>query len=382
MFKLLICILIAIQLWLFPSQPALAQVLFDAPKTFTVSQSCNATTSIKRATNPVALKIGDRHQALGENKSFQPSHVLIGLNGSRKWVALSCGSYTDAIAEVPKDQNLNQDQNQNQNQDPIIVDQLPRNQTLKIIGFNVESDDLEDTDPQKVAQDMQGLPPADLWGLSEVASPEAAQIFRNAIAAGSDYESILGTTGTTDRLQIVYNTQRLKLTQPALELREVSGTRKPLVAQFQLQPSGPEFLFMVNHFNRRDAAVREAQAAAVREWATAQSLPIIAAGDYNFDVDPNTKKGNPAFEIFRQDDLFSWIEPDCVTQKNCPQTGTQCNPRFNSILDFTFVTGAAKSWQANSAILFAENDYCLREKLGFSDHRPVVATFEIPSGSS
>jgi len=356
------------------AQPALAQTFFETPKTFIVSEACNATTSIRRReTDPVALEINRQYQALGVNRSISPTHTLIEVNGARKWVALECGGY----AELPSPSD---------NSIPVTpVAETPRRvtspitagqQTLSVISFNVESD-VEDTDPNKVAQDIQRIPAADLWGLSEVANETAANIFRDAASAGADFGSILGTTGSNDKLQIVYNKKRLKLICTE-ELDEVAGTRKPLVAQFQLQPAGPEFLFTVNHFNRRDEDVRNAQAEGLRKWAATQSIPVLAVGDYNLDYDPSKSEGNDAFDIVMKDDVFNWIQPPCVGTNSCPPTGTQCDPQYNSILDFALVAGAAKQWEASSEILFAnEEDYCPKEKRGFSDHRPVSAHFRI-----
>ena len=166
------------------AQPALAQTFFETPKTFIVSEACNATTSIRRReTDPVALEINRQYQALGVNRSISPTHTLIEVNGARKWVALECGGY----AELPSPSD---------NSIPVTpVAETPRRvtspitagqQTLSVISFNVESD-VEDTDPNKVAQDIQRIPAADLWGLSEVANETAAKIFRDAASAGADF---------------------------------------------------------------------------------------------------------------------------------------------------------------------------------------------------
>jgi endonuclease/exonuclease/phosphatase family metal-dependent hydrolase len=249
---------------------------------------------------------------------------------------------------------------------------------LSVISYNVESDDLQDTDPVLVGQDIETIGVADLWGLSEVSGSAASEIFRRAIATpDSDYRSILGTTGTVDRLQIVYDAKKLKLIADR-ELRGSGGTRDPLVAQFEFLPTGREFLFTVNHFNRRDEEKREAQAEFLRDWAEQQTLPIIAVGDYNFDYEPQTQQGNEAFDIFQKNDTFEWIQPQCLDDRSCPATGTQCNPNYSSILDFVFVSGGAKNWQGQSDVLFLDEDICAREGDGFSDHRPVAARFEIP----
>lgn len=248
---------------------------------------------------------------------------------------------------------------------------------LSVISYNVESDDIEDTDPQKVAEDIQRIAGADLWGFSEVANRDAAAIFRDAVAyPGADFDSRLGTTGSNDKLQFVFNQNVLRLIDWD-ELDNSGGTRAPLFARFEFIPNGQQFLFTVNHFNRGDKEKRQKQAQTLRDWAERETLPIIAVGDYNFDFNPQTKSGNQAFEIFLEDDTFEWLEPQCLRNGNCPDTGTQCDPRYNSILDFVFVANEAKKWSADSQVLFLDEAVCSKEKEGYSDHRPVIANIEL-----
>ncbi|MEB3279328.1 MAG: endonuclease/exonuclease/phosphatase family protein [Lyngbya sp.] len=249
---------------------------------------------------------------------------------------------------------------------------------LSIISYNVESDDLEDTDPRLVAEDIREIAGADLWGLSEVADQVAADIFTEAVAVpGSDFESIFGTTGTLDKLQIIYNQNKLEL-QDSEELDNIGGSRSPLVAHFKFLPTGQEFLFTVNHFNRGSEIKRNQQAENLRNWVQAQSLPVIAVGDYNFDFDLAKKKGNKAFDLFLQKEVMTWIKPNCLKTNSCPPTGTQCDPQYASILDYVFVSPMAKNWPGESDILLIQKQVCQKEKEGFSDHYPVTANFSIP----
>jgi endonuclease/exonuclease/phosphatase family metal-dependent hydrolase len=249
---------------------------------------------------------------------------------------------------------------------------------LSIISYNVESDDLDDTDPHLVAEDIREIVGADLWGLSEVADQAAADIFTEAVAvSGSDFKSIFGTTGSLDKLQIIYNQNKLDLLERE-ELDNIGGSRSPLVAHFKFLPTGQEFLFTVNHFNRGSESKRNQQAENLRDWAEAQSLPVIAVGDYNFDFDLAQKKGNKAFDIFLRKDVMTWIKPNCLKTNSCPPTGTQCDPKYASILDYVFVSQIAKKWPCESDILFVQKQVCQKEKDGFSDHYPLMANFSIP----
>ncbi|WP_144052155.1 endonuclease [Gloeocapsa sp. PCC 73106] len=241
---------------------------------------------------------------------------------------------------------------------------------VSIVSYNVESDKIEDTDSLLVAQDIKLIKPADLWALSEVKNENDARIFDSVI--GSNYSSILGKTGASDRLQIIFNNKRLELIE-SRELANFGGTRAPLVAQFKLRANNREFLFMVNHFNRVNAEKRNIQAENLRQWTLAQKLPVIAAGDYNLDFSLKNRTGNKAFDILMSDDTFLWLEPLCLSQGNCPNTGTQCNPRYHAILDFILLGGSAKQWQGKSEILFKDQPVCEKESKGYADHYPVAA---------
>ena len=193
------------------------------------------------------------------------------------------------------------------NASPVLADHL------SVISYNVESDDIDDTDPQKVAEDIKKIAGADLWGFSEVANQDAADVFQEAVAyPGADFDSRLGTTGSNDKLQLAFNKNVLKLINWD-QLDNSGGTRAPLFARFEFIPNGQQFLFMVNHFNRGDEVKRQKQAKKVREWAKKETLPIIAVGDYNFDFDIQTKSNNKAFDIFLEDDVFEWIQPHCLS---------------------------------------------------------------------
>jgi len=245
-------------------------------------------------------------------------------------------------------------------------------ETLTVVTFNVESDD--DTLKEQVAKDIETIADAvDLWGLVEVADKDQANAYRAAAAkGGGKYRYILGESGGEDRLTILYNLDRLRLMNTQ-ELDQLPGSRKALVSRFKMKESGREFYFAVNHFNRGDASRRQRQARGFSDWIKKQKLPVIAVGDYNFDYDPKRHIGNRSFEIFSQGRTVKWIQPHCVSEGNCPKTGTQCDPNYSSILDFVFAANGAEFWAIGSEVLYRERDYCARDRRGHSDHRPVRA---------
>jgi hypothetical protein len=71
------------------------------------------------------------------------------------------------------------------------------------------------------------------------------------------------------------------------------------------------------------------------------------------------------------DGAFEWLRPAVLVK-------TQCDPQFNSVLDFVFIARDAKNWSVKSEILEHQPQYCTLDPQGGSDHRPVAAWFDIP----
>ncbi|MEO0952747.1 MAG: endonuclease/exonuclease/phosphatase family protein [Pseudomonadota bacterium] len=245
-----------------------------------------------------------------------------------------------------------------------------------VMGYNVESDD--DTKWTTVAEDMASLGHVDIWGLSEVQNRAAVRIFRNAAKQGSDsddprYYYLLGENGRSDRLAIIYNEHRFEHLDVYELIDEVGGDRPPLVAHMRDLDTGLEFLFMVNHLNRGDSSKRQRQALGLRIWAESIDLPVVAMGDYNFDWDVTTERGNKAFRYFMEGEHWDWIEPNCALDNDFSDCQpTQCNPNYTSILDFLFVAGEAKNWFIQSEILEPRPDYCDFDGTGGADHLPII----------
>lgn len=99
-FRLTACILI---FTLGGLSPAYAQTSFPQPRDFIIDQPCEAYTSLKKQTNPVALAVGQTYSAVGENKQPDATHAAIKLGTENKWVALICGHYTDASPATGSD---------------------------------------------------------------------------------------------------------------------------------------------------------------------------------------------------------------------------------------------------------------------------------------
>jgi len=246
---------------------------------------------------------------------------------------------------------------------------------ITVLGYNVESGDSVPSTTAEYIREVQGEV---LWGFSETLNASWLTTFAEAAAddGSQDFQTLLGTTGFSDRLGIVWDDNILEmLGSTELDNINVGGTvRAPLVARFRIRESGTEFKFMVNHLWRTDSSGRFEQAQLLNQWAAAETLPVIAVGDYNFDwaVEGGDEDHDAAYDELIADDVWTWVRPD-------PLIATQCNFSYNSVLDFTFVANGAQGWASSSDILFPENVYC-QDTPEKPDHRPVQARFTIPLG--
>jgi len=252
----------------------------------------------------------------------------------------------------------------------------PQAQTLTVIAFNTESGG---ADPGVIADTFENLPRADVWGFSEVQSESWANTFEEAVAevAGSEFQLILGSTGGGDRLAIIYNADTLELVSD-FELHDINiggNVRAPLVGRFRMNGTPLEFFFVVNHLYRSRPERRHQQATLLNEWAATQTIPVVMAGDFNFDwsVADGDHDHDTGFDNLTAGAVMQWVRPNDLVR-------TQCSS-FDSVLDFVFVGGEARNWSGSGDILFREASYCPDDNTT-SDHRPVSATFTLAAETS
>lgn len=252
---------------------------------------------------------------------------------------------------------------------------------LKIIAWNVES---EGAESDTIANDLTRFKDCQVFALSEVLRQDMRR-FADAIGHANErrFHFINSNTGNDDRLQIIFDATRLKLLE-SRELFNVQGAeiqdrewrhRSPLVAKFRDQETGEIFFLMVNHLARGDSKLRARQAAALREWVSTEELPMIAVGDYNFDYNFETEKGNAGFDEFTRDGIWKWVKPDALIDSNwADHDGDGEDDYPGSILDFAFVARGAKEWKARSRVIVHRGDFPDDERT--SDHRPIELIVE------
>lgn len=276
---------------------------------------------------------------------------------------------------------------------------------FRLLAWNVESNrpgSPPDSDPRVIANQLVALleKPAtrgQIVALSEV-TPADVHAYREAVALGLDAETDFVTSASggfrdSDTLLLVVDASRFRI-EDALELHRYGGiaanfnvddekspehgtvrSRSPLAARIRDLATGEWFWLVVVHLARGEDDLRTDQARMLVAWARDQKAPVIAAGDFNFDWDMYTKRGNPACDAMLADDVWKWIQPDPLRDTNW--AAARDNPRRDrfpdTILDFVFVAQAARSWKGTSEVIVRPGDFPDDDE--GSDHRPILATF-------
>ena len=237
----------------------------------------------------------------------------------------------------------------------------------KFLCWNIES---EGSDPKVIAQQLMEMGSFDVYALTEFL-PTAKELFETTL--GEDFELIMSRSGRNDRLAIAFDTRVYDLVK-SFEVKKINFKnryRAPLVAQLKHRTSGVEFLVMNNHLARGKEEVRLIQAKQLVAWARTQLLPIVALGDYNLDYVFATEKGNSAFLPMLHDNVWKWVKPVEMIDTNWydnPRDPDGEDDYPGSLLDFAFVSGPAKAWQATCKVIVRPGDFPDDETT--SDHRP------------
>lgn len=245
---------------------------------------------------------------------------------------------------------------------------------LRILAWNVESDG---NDPIVIAEQLKRMDDYHIYALSEAGRYDVMP-YADALGHGKGFTFFHfgSSTGRDDRLAFIFDSSRLELIKSSELFLQGSRRlndwrhRSPLVGHFRDKLNQVEFLVTVNHLARGNAKLRTEQAAGLREWAAEQTLPVIAVGDYNLDYDFPTEKGNSAFDEFVKDDTWTWVKPAKMIDTNwADYNGDGVDDYPDSMLDFAFVAGEAKSWNPKSKVITRRGDFPDNDRT--SDHRPV-----------
>tara|TARA_R110002049_G_scaffold47902_1_gene138372 strand:- start:61373 stop:62215 length:843 start_codon:yes stop_codon:yes gene_type:complete len=255
---------------------------------------------------------------------------------------------------------------------PTVPENSSAPNAIRILAWNVESGG---NFPPVIASQLENeFSGYDIYALSEVL-PTSFQQYQEAL--GPTFLSIEAEMGQDDRLQFLVDGERFELIEWE-ELNESGGYRmndgkhrSPLMVHLMDRMTGERLKVVNNHLARGDADFREEQASGLREWAREQSVATIAVGDYNFDYWFTRREGNSGFAAMLRDNVWSWVKPAEWVDTNWDEDRDHPgNDRYpDSMLDFAFVAGPAKVWDASCRVIVLPGDFPDNEDT--SDHRPV-----------
>ncbi len=246
---------------------------------------------------------------------------------------------------------------------------------ITLVTWNVG---LADADAANIATQLAAFDGVDLWVLQETNRAGAASLLETAAEMGeaADFAAVLGASGAAIPLLTLYDADRFTLIE-SYELDPINTTghvRAPLVLHLRDNRSATEFLLVNNHLYRTRATERHTQARLLNGWAVTQSLPMIAAGDYNFDLDrefgESKEDRDAGYDLMTRFDRWQWVRPETIVPTEC---GDSLPCTYDDVLDFVFVANDARAWPATSQIIVRPGDF--PDDTTKSDHRPVMATF-------
>lgn len=289
----------------------------------------------------------------------------------------------------------------------VSMSQNASGQEFKILAWNVESNRPNQapvSDANVLAMELETMLRSDatrsqIVSLSEV-EPKTFSIYVQAVAKGMQSEVDYVTTASggyhdSDSVMLIVDKKRFEIVD-TLELHRFGGmkgnfnvettngddlgelrARSPLAARVRDLQSKKTFWVVANHLARGEADLRTSQAKMLGLWAQSQPDPVIAVGDFNFDYDFATQKGNEGFKAMLESGVWQWLKPDPLIDSNWSDDRRVTDRRVDrypdSLLDFVFVANGAKSWKGEADVVVRPNDFPDSDKT--SDHRPMISRF-------
>ena len=261
--------------------------------------------------------------------------------------------------------------------------------TFRLITWNMQSDfddARKESDPDFLAKQMAEKGAVDIWALTEVLNQDSLSKFEKAIEekTGCDYEGEISNSGNTDRLAILFCKKKFKKIGDFEEISSIQyskNARPGFKVTLEEIATAQRFIFIVNHFKccggSRNIRKRISQARALNAYAESQSLPVIAAGDFNTPFREREEHRLPAaLNTLINEGPFEWSKPSNLVRTH----------KGGPILDYVFVANSTKDWEVESLVLKREGNApaskadSLEDNHMSTDHRPVQATFEIHCG--
>ena len=268
--------------------------------------------------------------------------------------------------------------------EPVLAEEY------RAIFWNLESGE---SSTSFIASQMVEKDSIDFWGLSEVPNQAAVNEFEQALEAanpGVDFISQLSEEGRSDRLAILYRSDRLTSVPYTgnaqvddignnffeVDSINVGNTIRPALGVQLQTESGQMVIMLVNHWKccggNSNEARREQQAIQMNAFAvdTPVEIPMISGGDFNI---PFNRGGQfrDAFEELSR--IWNYEEP---AQTN---VGTH---RGGTVLDAVFIRDEELvGWDASTTILSRSGNSIattsrFADDAEQTDHRPLLLVIE------
>lgn len=266
---------------------------------------------------------------------------------------------------------------------------------LCVTAWNLESTESE---LATLTETIKKHADCDVFVLSEVENDEVVYALEKAIEeetnrtmyfalSGSGWSAKADFDGGPDALAFIYDMEKLDLLQ-TLDLfymtqrtvylnrsKSFMKYRAPMVATFHDRETGQNFDVVGVHLAR--PPFNETQSAQLVEWAKANPRPVIAAGDFNYDMrfkaDGELGARQPGYGVLTYGGAYQWAKPETLARTTCNTPGvTDYKP---AVLDFIFTANGAKNWGYKSEVLDTEDGPDCADDLKRSDHRPIRTVF-------
>ena len=254
----------------------------------------------------------------------------------------------------------------------LPLEQLNDTFSHAFLAWNVQS---KESDARVIADQLRQLPGYDVYCLTEVLR-RSFPIYKAALPG---YQAIESTSGHSYRMMILFNREKFELLEQK-ELHQLNNGshRSPFYVRLRDKRTKTELIVMTNHLPRKNNDLRQKQAAGLREWARDQPVGVVNIGDFNMDYSFKRRKGNDAFPEMLRDNIWKWIPPEpLVDTQWSDRNGKDAYP--NSMLDFAFVSGPAKTWNPQCRVIVREGDFPDSAKT--SDHRPIELRLTLPKAN-
>lgn len=248
----------------------------------------------------------------------------------------------------------------------LVAGVSARADPLTVVGFNIESGDSSD---HVISLQLEKSVGVDIWGLVDVWDEGGwPERLREGAAEGegSDFGAVLGKTGRDSRLLTLFRRSRLL----ALEQQEISAAQAsprepaPLAVRFHLKGVQEFWFLTVDLSDQEDRRLRQARALA--DWASEQSLPLVAVGTFNFGVEPDQDHMDEGLEVL--------LSSGWRLARPIEHVGTRCGGG-DRMEDFVFLAGPGAAWGDRAEVMYPQSNYC-PDSGRTSNHRPVLANLE------